>query len=425
MSIILAILTLGIIIMIHELGHFTFAKAFKVKVLEFWIFMGPKICKWKRKETEYSLRILPIGGMCRMLGEEETDDDEGSYCRKSPLQRFFIIFGGPLFNIVFALLLLIGLFTFNGYYTTQIQEVSPDSPAYRAGIRSGDKLVSYDGHRIGHPMDYSLFSFLGEKSNHGDNIGATIDRNGNKETLNVVPEKRYLIGFTPVTKDDVAQLEIGSVAKDMPGEKVGLKAGDILQKYNGQQLVDYKQFRALLDQNKGEEITLTVLRDGAPQDFMLTPKQTISTDIGISFHQGRGNPIEIVSGASNYSVSILKNTYYTFISMFTGKISVREVSGPVGIVTAIGSAVNSGSNWVEGLILLFQMAALISISVGIFNLIPFPALDGCKLLFILFEMITRKKIKPEREALISFIGLAVLITFICIVTYFDISKLAG
>lgn len=421
-SILLALLALGIIVTIHEFGHFLLAKLNKVKVLEFWIFMGPKLFSWKRKETEYSFRLLPLGGMCRMLGEEGEVDDPGSYNNKKNWQKLSILFAGAFFNILTGLLIISLLFTFNGYTTTDIRVPSENSIAYEAGIREGDKLLKVNGHGITHPMDSSLFTFIESKNS----IDLLVERDGKEIPINVTTEPSYKIGAVFQTGNEQTITVVGfadkSIAKD-----AGLKENDIVRKVNDKDVTSMEDISAELDNCGGKSVVFGVERNGEIVDIELTPQlqDTIIDSvytIGMTFNYEQGNFFSASVAASKYAVSIIKNTFYSFKWMVTGRVGLNELSGPVGIVKTVSDVVEQGENPYESLINLLNMMAFISLSIGIFNLIPFPALDGFKMFYIFIEMICRKKFKPEIEARISAVGLFVLLAFMLIITFSDIFK---
>ncbi len=329
-SLLAVIIVFGLVIFIHEFGHFFTAKLFKVKVHEFSLGMGPCIFQKKKGDTQYSLRLIPMGGFVKMEGEEEESEDENSFSKKKPWQRLIILAAGAIMNFILGIIVILFLFgiTFQSVPTTTIKEVLSDYGAYQAGIRPGDEIYRVNGERIRNNMDISLA--IGT----GDTAEVTIRRNGAEKICNV----------------------------------------------------------------------------------NLTAKEG-SRLLGISLDTERKNPINLTSYSFNYARTIIKLTYKSFIGMFTGNVSVNDMSGPVGIVTQIGSAAQQGLEDVLFILIL------ITLNLGVVNLFPLPALDGGRIIFVLFEIITKKKLKTDHEAIIHFIGFMLLIFFMLYVTKNDIVRL--
>lgn len=201
MTILVAILVFGVIVLVHEFGHFILAKKNGVKVHEFAIGMGPKIFSIK-KDTEYTIRILPLGGFIRMEGEDEDSDDPRSFNKKSILQRASIIFAGPLFNLVFAVIVLIPVFMYIGTPTTSIKSLIPDSPAISAGFEEGDKIIDINGQKIESWKD--IVNNI--DASNGDKLTVTIEREGKMQKLEVTPENdngKYKVGIAPTYEKNI------------------------------------------------------------------------------------------------------------------------------------------------------------------------------------------------------------------------------
>ncbi len=329
-SILAVVVVFGLIIFIHEFGHFFTAKLFKVKVHEFAIGMGPCVFKKQKGDTLYSLRLIPMGGYVKMEGEEEESDDDNSFSKKKAWQRLIILASGSIMNFILGIVAVIILFaaTYPTIPTTTIREVLPDYGAYEAGIKAGDEIFSVNGEKIKNNMDISL------ATRASDTATVTVKRNGIKQEFNV----------------------------NMTAKNGG--------KY-----------------------------------------------LGITLATEAKNPFNLTAYSFNYAKTIIKLTYKSFIGMFTGNVSVNDMSGPVGIVTQIGSAAQNGIQDVLFILIL------ITLNLGVVNLFPLPALDGGRIVFVIFEMITRKKLKTEHEAIVHFIGFMLLILFMLYITKNDISRL--
>ena len=348
-SVIVAILVFGLIVLIHELGHFLFAKMNKIAVVEFSIGMGPRLLHFKKGETTYSIKLLPLGGSCMMLGEDEENPDERAFQNRSIPARMSVIAAGPIFNFILAFLLSLVLVGMSGYDITYIKEVTEGSPAYEAGMRSGDKLLKINGEKVSMYQEYILYKLMkpDDKMNQVE-FSRTDPQTGNQEiqTVTVTPQyseesKKYLIGILIA-----------------PENKKAANAGDLVK--HGYMEMEY--------------------------DVILTVKS-----LGM---------------------------------LFTGKASVNDLSGPVGIVVMIDDSVKAGLtvSVVAALMNVISMCILLSANLGVMNLLPIPALDGGRLLFLIIEAIRGKRMDPEKEGLVNMISMAALMALMIFVVFNDISR---
>lgn len=348
-SVIVAILVFGLIVLIHELGHFLFAKMNKIAVVEFSIGMGPRLLHFKKGETTYSIKLLPLGGSCMMLGEDEENPDERAFQNRSIPARMSVIAAGPIFNFILAFLLSLVLVGMSGYDITYIKEVTEGSPAYEAGMRSGDKLLKINGEKVSMYQEYILYKLMkpDDKMNQVE-FSRTDPQTGNQEiqTVTVTPQyseesKKYLIGILIA-----------------PENKKAANAGDLIK--HGYMEMEY--------------------------DVKLTVKS-----LGM---------------------------------LFTGKASVNDLSGPVGIVVMIDDSVKAGLtvSVVAALMNVISMCILLSANLGVMNLLPIPALDGGRLLFLIIEAIRGKRMDPEKEGLVNMISMAALMALMIFVVFNDISR---
>ena len=429
MLIVVAILALSFLIIVHELGHFAVAKWSDVKVLEFSLFMGPKLFSIKRGETLYSIRAIPLGGFVRMEGEEETSDDARAYNRKPLLTRAAVIIAGPVMNLVVAIIILVIIVTATGYRTTGIRKVEPTSPAYEAGLQAGDTILKYDNRKILHPADIYLFLF----GSGGKPADVVIQRGNETKTIKITPEvlqkNRYILGFTPKESYGEGSNVIEAVSENPATNIDKFKADDKIIALNGVPVSNGREIRSFLKQSKGESINVTVLRGTEEKNLAIKPvidNNEEQFDIGVDFLGEKSGIFGSVKHSIIYAASISRNVYYSFVWLITGRVSLSQLSGPVGIVTTIGDVVQQSPTFVDKLLNLFSLMAFIGINLGLFNLIPIPALDGSKLLFIAIEGIRKKAIPPEKEALISMVGFVLLIALMIFTTYNDIlRKISG
>jgi len=422
MSILIAVIALSLLIIIHELGHFIVAKLSDIKVLEFSLFMGPKLFSVKRGETEYSLRAIPLGGFVKMEGEEEASDDERAFNKKPILTRAAVIAAGPIMNLIAALITIFIILSFSGYYVPRVQGVKQGSPAYSAGIRDGDLILTYGGKRVFHPSDVFLFSY-GSK---GAPVDVKVLRDGKTETFRlepeIIPENRYILGFVPKADYGPGSNVVADIGREQEGP---FKAGDEIIMLNDTRVSEGREIREYLKSNGGKPVKVTVIRDGKETEFDITPQVARGEEqygLGIGYASERGGFFSIVKNSVYYALSIARNVYYSITWLITGRISISQLSGPVGIVTTIGDVVEQSPTFVDKIQGLLSLMAFIGINLGMVNLIPIPALDGSKLLLLAIEGIRRKAIPPEKEAFISLVGFVLLIMLMIFTTYNDILR---
>lgn len=427
MNILLAVVALSFLILIHELGHFLVARWAGVKVLEFAIFMGPKLFSWKRGETEYSIRLIPMGGFCKMEGEEEASDDERAFNKKPAGKRALIVVAGAAMNILVAILITIAVSFSMGYNSNTIEALSDDSPLKEAGLQPGDTIVSYDKKRVFFPTsDLPTFLYVSE----GEPVEVTYRREGVKgiQRVSVTPkrtEPSYMIGISvKLSADGTASNIIDSVQQDSPAQTAGLMPGDVIIRVGDADVAVRNDLFKYLQQSKDQPVDITVNRNGESitvHDVKPVPSETYY-DLGVEFEYNKGDFFGTIMSGINYSLSTIRSVYMTLGWLFTGKLGFQDLSGPVGIVDTIGQVVDMGRGISEKLLNLLQITMFISLNLGVMNLLPFPALDGGKLVLILIEKIRRKPIPPEKEAWISMVGFILLILLLIATLFNDIPR---
>lgn len=426
MQFIWALIALSFLIIIHELGHFTVAKLAGIKVHEFALFMGPKIFSFQKGETTYSLRAVPLGGFVRMEGEEQASDDERAFNKKSIPVRMAVIAAGPIMNLIAAVVIAYILFSINGFVTTQVGDIKRDSLAVKSDIRKGDTIVSYNNKRVFDQMDIEILPYtLGEQR-----VNVGLLRDGQEITRTVTPERYgYKIGFIPYDAESFEGKDsnlIKELSKDYPGDQVGLKVNDRIVALEGKPVKNRKEINDYLTANKEKPVVVTVERDKVKKDFKLTPKKERLSEIealGVTFTSKRGTPGEIFNHTIGFAVSNTRSVYYSFLWLVTGKVSFGQMMGPVGIVSTMGKVVEQRELIIDKILGLLSFTAFLSINLGVFNLIPFPALDGSKIFILLIEGVRRKAIPPEKEAAITMVGFVLLITLMIFATYNDITRI--
>ncbi|NLM26596.1 MAG: RIP metalloprotease RseP [Clostridiaceae bacterium] len=426
MNILLAVIALSFLILVHEVGHFIAARKAGVKVQEFSIFMGPKIYSWQKGETKYSIRAIPMGGFVKMEGEEEASDDERAFSKKPAWKRAVIIASGALMNILIAVIIMTVISFSMGYNTRSIAKLDDDSPLANAGIKAGDKIVSFDGKHIFHPNDLSVLLYVSD----GSPTEIAYRREGEKGIIRtfVTPKKTtpiYLIGIVVENPEGKGSNVIQRVEKGSPAEKAGLIPGDILKKVDDVEIAERSDLSVYLQKTKDKPVNITIDRNGdiiEIHDVVPYATQTFY-DLGVWFEYKKGDFFGSIASGINNSISTIRSVFYTLGWLFTGKATFRDISGPVGIVAYIGDVVDMGTGFTEKLLYLLQITAFLSLNLGVMNLLPFPALDGGKLVVILIEKIRRKPLDPEKEAWISMVGFFLLMLLLIATLVNDIPRL--
>lgn len=425
MNIIVALLILSIIVLIHELGHFLLAKKNGITVTEFSIGMGPRIASFTRNGTRYSLKALPIGGSCMMLGEDDTIEDEGAFNKKGVGARFSVIFAGAFFNFVFAFILALVYLGFAGVDKPYVKEIAEEGPAY-GKLMENDLITEIDGS----PMNFSrdvLYHFYFNAPTDKP-IDITVIRDEKKEKVTITPSVRYLLGFDYSRDEGAARLTY--VEKGYPLDKAGLKEGDRIVNIGGTDFASGLEMQEYLAEKplNAKDVTLTYVTEAKPDDritVVLTPVKRGDIGYSYSFAREKVSPLSVLK----YSFYELKfnivNTVKNVLYLITGKLSVRDVAGPVGIVNVVGDIVSTSKEYGIGdtLLSLMSFSILISANLGVMNLLPLPALDGGRLVFILIEAIRRKPVPKDKEALVHAVGMVLLMLFMVFVLFNDIRNI--
>nr|WP_284680990.1 RIP metalloprotease RseP [Aceticella autotrophica] len=329
--IVLSLIVLSILVMVHEFGHFIVAKMSGTKVNEFSIGFGPRLFKWKYGETEYSFRILLLGGYCALAGEDEKTDDKRGFANKPWYIRLAILAAGPIMNILLAMVFLFMAFYITGSPVPQVKSVLSGYPAQKAGILPNDKIVMINGTKIN----------------------------------------------------------------------------------------DWNDLERIISSNKGTELNLKIKRDNSIIDKKITPitdKKTSKAMIGIMPEYQRSIFLAIKT-AVDKTIYFSKIIILSIVLLITGKVSTNDLMGPVGIVQTIGVVAKTG--FVDLLI----FSAFISVNLGLFNLLPFPALDGGRILFVIIEVLRGKPVDPNKEGFVHYIGFLLLIILFIFVTYRDLVRI--
>lgn len=410
LSAIKIIFLLGFLIFIHELGHFTVAKLCKVKVNEFAIGFGPTIWRKQGKETKYALRLFPLGGFVSMEGEEERSEEKGSFSKASIPKRIAIVIAGATVNIIFGLLVYFIISINTGtYVSNEVDGILDGYAAEEIGIQCGDKIVEINNKKINSKND--LDKVL-EKIN-GEELKLKIERNNEILELATKPTE-VKVQVTGMYLDE--KCKIVAIEKDSSSQRQGIQANDKLIKVNNQDInEDTNKALELISENNSNKILITVERNGEQIDIDLVPDTVSQYYIGISLKEAPDTFINRCINAGMLTKEFIFSIADNLKQLFTGNVGVDQMMGPVGISDAVAKT--------DGVKEFISMLALISLSLGITNLLPIPALDGGKILILIIEAIRRKPLKEETEINIQLLGFSLLIALSLYVTYNDILRI--
>ena len=427
MSIIIAILVFSVIIIFHELGHFLLAKRNGIAVTEFSLGMGPRLLSKVIGETRYSLKLFPIGGSCMMVGEDDDDDSQGSFNRASVWARISVVAAGPIFNFILAFIFAMIITSVIGYDPSTVLQVEEGSPAQEAGLQEGDVITEFQGRHISIGRDLELYMTL-----HGlqdENVTLTYERDGEEHEISYTADSQtsYLLGFYyNITEGEP---EVTQVMLDGSMMEAGVQAGDIIREINGVKISTGQDIQDYIAANPldGSEITLGIERNGDIRQISITPKMTKQVDSGFVYNLYRENTNFL--GVLKYSAVEVRywitSTIESLVMLVKGQFTVNDLSGPVGIINVIGDSYEEAKT--EGTVMVWMQmlywAILLSANLGVMNLLPIPALDGGRLVFLIIEAIRRKKINPNVEGMIHFAGFVLLMVLMVFVMFNDIRRI--
>ncbi len=424
---------LGVMILVHELGHFLAARYFDVRVDAFAFGFGPRLFGFQRGETDYKVCLLPLGGYVKMAGENigEPTGDPREFLSKPRWQRLIIAVMGPVFNIILAVILPAGLFVFHyerlSFYLepATLGYVEQGSPADRAGIREGDTVVAINGEAT---PDWESVK-LSEIAAANSDITVTIERDGQRQVKPVKLGAHPETGVGDAGWSEVAPVLLEQITPGMPADKAGVKDGDILLSIDGEPIHSARKVPVMIEHSAGKPVSIEVRRNGEVKQLEVTPVYTEyeGSDATWRIGVGRVSPdykrIETrLSPLAALRESIDQNRKNaTLIFSFLGglleqRMSPKSLEGPIGIGRLAGDAARSG---VPDLVILM---AAISLNLGIFNLLPIPILDGGVITLLLMEMVWRKDISIAVKERIVQAGLVFLMLLFAFVMYNDILK---
>jgi regulator of sigma E protease len=426
---------LGVLIFVHELGHFVMARRVGVRVLKFSLGFGPRLVGFTRGDTEYVISAVPLGGYVKMAGENPDDPRSGrddEFLSKSKWERFQILIMGPLMNLILAVVVTAGVLM-NGAEVPAYQskppvvgQVVPDSAAAKAGIRRGDRIVSVAGRDV--DTWQSFLINIGTRADRNTEVGVL--REGREFTVSVMPapQTRFEIGDIGVLPD--TRPTVGALLPGGPADKAGLKPRDVILRVDGAEILAPEQLIAAVSKKANTPVTVSVTRNGAPVDVTVVPEPNtgrcpslaqgagcIGISIGEESTRINPGPIEAfrMSIKSNYEQAGL--IFMTIGQLITRETSTRQLMGPLAIAQLSGESAS------QGLVPLFALMASISLNLGLLNLLPIPVLDGGHIFIMALEGLARRDFSLRVKEKMFLAGFAVLLMLMVTVIYNDLTRI--
>ncbi|MFL5731929.1 MAG: RIP metalloprotease RseP [Chloroflexia bacterium] len=417
---------LGVLVVVHEMGHFFSARLLGIKVEEFGIGFPPRVFAIRHNGIDYSLNWLPIGGFVKIVGENGDSDDPASFGRAPAWKRIIVLAAGSFMNLVLAFVIFASLAvsgtTEVDAPSTGVGSVSSGQPAATAGMQPGDRIVSVGGQEVSNSDQVRSLS----RKYAGTPTDFVVDRNGKEITLKITPNPNPPGGtaYLGITLDFwVSPAKVGDVRAGSVADKAGLKPGDEIIKVNGTTVNNQSVVTSMLASAK-EAPQVTVMRNGKEVGpFTLDVGNEQQKSYGFALYKPQHvvyyNPAQAVGKAIGNTWEVVSNIPKGIAQAFAGQAQGPGVTGPVGIAQLTGEVAQEG-----GFDKLLNLTALLSISLFLINMLPLPALDGGRLLFILIELVRGgRRIAPEKEGMVHFAGMMVLLAFMLIITVFDVQRI--
>lgn len=426
---------LGLLVLIHEFGHYAVAKLCGVRVEVFSIGFGKRLLGFRKGDTDYRISALPLGGYVKMSGEnplEPSTGDPGEFMSHPRWQRFLIALAGPAMNILFAVGVTTGIFMVHYERPiwwdkpAEIGWVIEESPAAKAGLQVGDRIIRIDG--VDNPTWEDVFVRTSISAEHP--VSLTVQRSDQIIPVSMIPSKERLgtqeigvTGMVAAQPNTVTRITPGS-----PAEQAGLKLGDEILTVNKIPIRTTSGLLAQLQKTKDQPVEMAVLRNGQQFNLTVTPRmQEIEGDrkfrIGVQSDPMRVAQLPFRDALRKSLDESWKNSFLLIEiieRMVKRQISIKQLSGPVGIAGAAGEAAQQ-----RGWLPLVAFAAFVSLQLGLFNLLPIPIMDGGVILLLAIEGIMRRDINARIKERIYQAAFVFLILFAVVVIYNDISKLPG
>lgn len=440
------VIVIGILILVHELGHFFVARWTGVGVERFSIGFGPVLLRWRGKETEYVLSAIPMGGYVKMVGEENPLEGGGgpvydstkAFALKPLWARFLIVLAGPAMNLVLAAVIFAVVLATLGraVWPATVGKVADGSPAAIAGLRTGDTIVAVNGRPVAYweDLDRALVGSAGRQ------LELRVRHDGAERTMTVTPRLRSVPD--PVFREPRESWDIGagpqllpmitSVGPRSPAERAGLKPGDVVLSVAGQPLYTHEDLLEAIRTRPGQSFTLTIEREGTPLTVTVTPepvKERLPTgeevtvgkiQAGLAPKAVRFEPYGPLTAAWQGTVRTWEMTVLIAKGLWklvSRQIDLSNIGGPIQIATETTRQAN------DGLVSVAVFVALISVNLGVLNLLPIPMLDGGHLLFFVIEAVLGRPLSRRKLEVAQQVGFVLLMVIMFFALYNDLTRL--
>lgn len=426
-SLLAFLFVLGVLVFVHELGHFLVARYHGVRCLTFSLGFGPKLIQTKRGDTVYCVSAIPLGGYVKMAGENAEDEREGKddeFLSKTKWQRFQILLAGPAMNFVLAIVVMT-VVLYQGAQVPVYQDEPPvigsvaaDSAAAAAGVRPGDRILTVAGREVDtwEELFYAVLLRAGRETD------IVVRRDGEVRSFSITPTEEADfnaddLGVAPSISPQVVSTQSNSAARD-----AGILVGDVIDGIDGR-AVDQESLVAIVNANPNVPLTLQIRRNGVPQDIVVTPNLVdgvglIGVFLDAEMRTIDPGPFEAftLSLEQNYEWSGL--IFQTLAGLLTRDTPASQLVGPVGIAQLSGDAAEIG--WIS----LFGLMSMISLNLGILNLLPIPILDGGHIAIMALEGVSRRDFSVHLKEKMLLVGFALLMTLMVTVIYNDLTRVA-
>jgi regulator of sigma E protease len=425
-------LVLGVLVFVHEFGHYAVAKLCGVRVEVFSLGFGKRLWGFRKGDTDYRLSILPLGGYVKMAGEnpmETHTGDPGEFTSHPRWQRFLIAIAGPTMNVILAIVALTTVFMVHFEYPAYWKKpapvgwVEPGSPAANAGVLPGDHIVKFDGMQdpTWEQLEYRI------ALNPSQPLNVVMQRGAQMINTVIVPKAsgRDEVGYAGMIGE--APVLVAAVEPNTPAQKAGIQKGDQLVSVNGSPILALPALSKYLEQTKNAPVDITLVRNGKQFTDRIVP-ELLSTEsssekqyrIGAALTEGKEVGKLPFGQSFSHSVEECKTNSLLIFElmgkMIEHKVSMRQMSGPIGITMISGEAAE------QGFLPLLEVMALISLNLAVFNLLPIPILDGGLMLMLVIEGVMRRDIKQEVKERVYQVAFVFLVLFAAVVIFNDVAK---
>jgi regulator of sigma E protease len=419
---------LGVLVFVHELGHFLAARRVGIRVLVFSLGFGPKLLKTKRGDTEYCISLIPLGGYVKMAGESADEPRTGApdeFMSKTKWERFQVLIMGPVMNLVLAVIVLAFVLGQGAQVPAYQDEppvvgaVLPGGPAEMGGIRRGDRILTVAGQSV--PTWDRFFVEIATRPNR--NVPLTLSRDGETVALTIqtTAESRYEIGEAGVLPD--ATPIIQSVIPNDPADKAGVKANDLVLAVNGERIASRRQLVESISSNPARPVDMLLKRNGEEIHISVTPELRANRGmIGVTITEPtktfQPTAWEALKLSVDRNIEGSGLIFRTLGGLFVGETSFKQLQGPVAIAQLSGESAQIG--WVA----LFSLMATLSLNLGLLNLFPIPMLDGGHILIMALEGIARRDFSMQVKEKMLLAGFVVILMLMVTVIYNDLTRIS-